>query len=77
MRYGLKSKSLINQEVTNGRPNFISTLCRFFYFMMRFGCGAHMAHGHHSHSKSDKAQAITDPVCGKVVDQKQGYGKLH
>lgn len=45
--------------------------------MMRFGCGAHMAHGHHSHSKLDKAQAIIDPVCGKVVDQKQGYGKLH
>ena len=22
----------------------------FFYFMMRFGCGAHVAHGHHNHS---------------------------
>jgi YHS domain-containing protein len=49
----------------------------FFYLMMRFGCGAHMAHGHHTHSKSDKAKLIIDPVCGKIVEQKQGYGKLH
>ncbi|MEP7704135.1 YHS domain-containing protein [Paraglaciecola sp. 25GB23A] len=49
----------------------------FFYLMMRFGCGAHMAHGHHTHAKSDKADPIIDPVCGKVVEQNQGYGKLH
>ena len=44
---------------------------------MRFGCGAHMSHGHHGHSKSNKAKPIIDPVCGKVVEQEQGYGKLH
>tara|TARA_R110001583_G_scaffold187646_2_gene349090 strand:+ start:13671 stop:13958 length:288 start_codon:yes stop_codon:yes gene_type:complete len=49
----------------------------FFYLMMRFGCGAHMAHGHRTHSKSDKAEPIIDPVCGKIVEQNQGYGKLH
>jgi YHS domain-containing protein len=49
----------------------------FFYFMMRFGCGSHKTHGHHSHSKADKAEPIIDPVCGKVVEQEQGYGKLH
>ena len=49
----------------------------FFYLMMRFGCGSHMAHGHHGHAKSDKAQPIIDPVCLKVVGQEQGYGKLH
>ena len=49
----------------------------FFYFMMRFGCGAHMAHGHHNSAKSDKTEPIIDPVCSKVVEQEQGYGKLH
>jgi len=24
-----------------------------FYFMMRFGCGAHMVHGHHHHEGHD------------------------
>jgi YHS domain-containing protein len=48
----------------------------FFYFMMRFGCGAHMTHGHHNHSKSDKPETDIDPVCGKVVKQEEGYGKL-
>jgi YHS domain-containing protein len=46
----------------------------FFYFMMRFGCGSHMAHGHHGH---DKSEPIIDPVCSKVVGREQGYGKLH
>jgi len=48
----------------------------FFYFMMRFGCGAHMAHGHHSHKKKTSDEAIFDPVCGVKITEDEGYGKL-
>lgn len=45
----------------------------FFYFMMRFGCGAHMVHGHGSghdgqghggHNGSEQGTTATDPVRG-------------
>lgn len=50
-----------------------------FYVMMRFGCGAHMIHGHHG---KDREQGIgdnnhVDPVCGRTVDPNEGYGKMH
>lgn len=50
-----------------------------FYFMMRFGCGAHMVHGHHGgHTGHDTgATKYIDPVCGMDVDVEQGYGKMH
>ncbi len=51
----------------------------FFYFMMRFGCGAHMVHGHHGghegHGSMDGN--TTDPVCGMEVQAGQGYAKMH
>lgn len=50
-----------------------------FYLLMRFGCGAHMIHGHgdhDSHKDSDPGSFI-DPVCGKEVDEKKGYGLMH
>ena len=47
----------------------------FFYFMMRFGCGAHMVHGHH-HGGSSKQKHI-DPVCGMQVDADKGYGQMY
>ncbi|MEZ5318122.1 MAG: YHS domain-containing protein [Vicinamibacterales bacterium] len=62
-----------------------------FYFMMRFGCGAHAVHGHggghgghgggaaeqgrHGHAEST-ARAI-DPVCGMEVARGEGYTKMH
>ena len=51
----------------------------FFYFMMRFGCGAHMVHGKHDHDRKakDRDQAHVDPVCGIEVDVTKGYGKMH
>jgi len=53
----------------------------FFYLMMRFGCGAHMIHGHGAHGYSDKhnddAEKHIDPVCGMEVDVDKGYGKMH
>ncbi|MGJ8632234.1 MAG: YHS domain-containing protein [Glaciecola sp.] len=49
----------------------------FFYLMMRFGCGAHMAHGHHKDSNSTEEEPTIDPVCNKIVELEQGYGKLH
>ena len=40
-----------------------------FYFMMRFGCGAHMSHGGHGSHGSDSNHSpgemtFKDPVCG-------------
>jgi YHS domain-containing protein len=51
----------------------------FFYLMMRYGCGAHMVHGHGSHGEQDGEQEINhvDPVCGMQVVMDQGYGKMH
>ena len=60
----------------------------FFYFMMRFGCGAHMVHGGHGghggagheghggHGMQASGSA-KDPVCGMSVDPGQGYSKIH
>jgi len=46
----------------------------FFYFMMRFGCGAHMVHGHdHGGARGD----TRDPVCGMNVAADRGYTKMH
>lgn len=56
-----------------------------FYFMMRFGCGAHMVHGGHggkdtdhdgTKGKGDQGKQI-DPVCSMPVDDDAGYGKMH
>ena len=59
----------------------------FFYFMMRFGCGAHMVHGGHGghgggmHQGHGKSEAITglekDPVCGMAVGPGQGYSEAY
>lgn len=46
-----------------------------FFVMMRFGCGAHMMHGH-GKQKENKEKQI-DPVCSMEVDVDQGYGKMH
>ncbi len=49
-----------------------------FYVMMRFGCGAHMVHGHHGgHQSGVTGDKHVDPVCGKSVDPNEGYGKMH
>ncbi len=48
----------------------------FFYLMMRFGCGAHMMHGHHGASSENSSKHI-DPVCGKKTPPNEGYGKMH
>jgi YHS domain-containing protein len=58
-----------------------------FYFMMRFGCGAHMVHGHggshgdHAghgrHGGGVQAGSDRDPVCGMEVAPGQGYTKTY
>jgi YHS domain-containing protein len=63
-----------------------------FDFMMRFGCGAHMVHGHGGpenghggHTGHDEATGgmlgqgapATDPVCGMQLAPGQGYPKMH
>lgn len=56
----------------------------FFYFMMRFGCGAHMVHGHGGHSGHEGhggpvavESSANDPVCGMQVEAGKGYAKMH
>jgi len=60
----------------------------FFYFMMRFGCGAHMVHGHgggghgeHAghgeHGGRAQTGSTRDPVCGMDVAPGQGYTKTY
>jgi YHS domain-containing protein len=59
----------------------------FFYFMMRFGCGAHMVHGHGGHEghagpasgTGERVDSSTakDPVCGMEVQPGEGYAKMH
>ena len=57
----------------------------FFYFMMRFGCGSHMKHGHSGHDPSkggasdadDNISKYIDPVCDMEVETEQGYGKMY
>ncbi|MBI4486438.1 MAG: YHS domain-containing protein [Acidobacteria bacterium] len=57
-----------------------------FYFMMRYGCGAHMVHGqgghgeHAGHGGGGERQdggGARDPVCGMNVAPGQGYTKMH
>jgi YHS domain-containing protein len=58
-----------------------------FYFMMRFGCGAHMVHGHgggghgehagHGGRSRVEGRGGKDPVCGMDVAPDQGYAKMH
>ena len=64
-----------------------------FYVMMRFGCGAHMVHGHgashgggeggdhagHGGSGGTAHQGSTgrDPVCGMDVAPGRGYTMTH
>jgi len=47
-----------------------------FYLMMRYGCGAHMVHGHAGHGVGQEGPA-KDPVCGMTVEASQGYTKNH
>jgi YHS domain-containing protein len=57
-----------------------------FYFMMRFGCGSHMVHGHGGgghgeryagHGGHVQVGSARDPVCGMDVAPGQGYTKTH
>ncbi len=50
----------------------------FFYLMMRYGCGAHMMHGHgeDAHKKGGESKQI-DPVCEMEVEPDKGYAKMY
>jgi YHS domain-containing protein len=59
-----------------------------FYFMMRFGCGSHMVHGHgghdghaqhghNEHSTQPDDAGSHDTVCGMLVPPDREYTKMH
>ncbi len=49
-----------------------------FFVMMRWGCGAHMAHGAGGHGHDHGGGGgDTDPVCGMKVKADSGYAKVH
>lgn len=53
-----------------------------FYFMMRFGCGAHMVHGGHgSHGgpagETSQSVPVKDPVCGMSFPASTGYSRMY
>ena len=47
-----------------------------FYFMMRFGCGAHMVHGSHGGHEGRGMPEAKDPVCGMPVPFGEGYAMM-
>jgi YHS domain-containing protein len=54
----------------------------FFYFMTRFGCGAHIVHGHGRYGGDERSRETrvadgTDPVCGMALAADQGYAKMY
>ena len=63
----------------------------FFYFMMRFGCGSHMVHGHGGHGETEGHEGhrghgsesrasvglSKDPVCGMDVAPDSGYSRMY
>jgi YHS domain-containing protein len=48
----------------------------FFYFMMRFGCGAHMVHGSHGGHDERRLPEAKDPVCGMPITSGEGYAMM-
>ena len=69
-----------------GTVGYLLVWALFFFFMMRFGCGAHiMGHGHHGrHRQGDgsgdrlrePAMAV-DPVCGMTVATQGAKSSLY
>lgn len=43
-----------------------------FFLMMRYGCGAHIAHGRHDGHRAGPVSG-KDPVCGMDVAPDKGY----
>jgi YHS domain-containing protein len=67
---------------------WLLVLAGFFYFMMRWGCGAHAVHGHGGgggheghgpaggepgHGEHGAPGSLKDPVCGMSVDANAEY----
>jgi len=48
----------------------------FFYFMMRFGCGAHMVHGHGRHAGHGRDAQGQPPVSAASTDPAPESGAL-
>lgn len=55
---------------------WLLVIAGLFYFMMRFGCGAHMLHGGHG-GRGETETGGKDPVCGMPVAADKGYTKSH
>lgn len=52
----------------------------FFYFMMHFGYGSHMVHGHHHEGHQGTGhgagRSTKDPICGMEVEAGRGYTEV-
>jgi YHS domain-containing protein len=60
-----------------------------FFFLMRFGCGAHAGHGGHGGGGGEGGgpahggpavrtlSASVDPVCGMRIESDMGYAKMY
>jgi YHS domain-containing protein len=74
----------VQKEVAMEGLGSLLLFALFFYLMMRYGCGAHMIHGHggdkheghDGHGDADGAKFI-DPVCDMEVELDQGYGMMY
>lgn len=63
-----------------GRLSTLLLFAGLFYVMMRYGCGAHMVHGHGGHGSHEghtPGGPATDPVCGMPVATGDGYAKMY
>lgn len=54
---------------------WLLALAALFFLMMRFGCGAHIMHGHGP--GHDAEAGGKDPVCGMPRNPRSGYTKAH
>jgi YHS domain-containing protein len=71
------SKQTQEENTAEGLLSYL-IFAGLFYFMMRYGCGAHMIHGHGKHGSHSQGEVKhIDPVCGMEVEMDQGYGKMY
>lgn len=54
---------------------WLLAVAALFFLMMRFGCGAHIMHGHSPRHEEHAEAGDKDPVCGMPRKPRSGYTK--